>query len=122
MYINTLNYPSFSLSEDTASAVRMKSHAALSPSNHHQGQPPPGSVDSMWRWQRLCFLSLQVLYFWTEWIVGDTGKEDGSLWLSSTVPRELFLLLWQGVNSRCKPSEMMMPCPEYNVLNIKRTE
>lgn len=70
MFVSTLNDPSFSHSGDTASAVRMKSHAALSPSNHRQGQPLPGCADSVWRWQRLCSLSLQVLYFWTEWTVG----------------------------------------------------
>lgn len=54
----------------------------------------------------------------------DSGKEDSSLWLSSTVPRELFLLRWQAVNSRIKPkwNDDAMPFHEYNVLNIKRTE
>lgn len=69
-FMSTLNDPSFSLSADMVSTVRTKSHAALSPSNHCQGQPPPGSADSVWRWQRLYFLSLQVLYFWTEWTAG----------------------------------------------------
>lgn len=50
--------------------VHTKSHAGLSPSNHCRGQPWPGSVDSVWRWQRLYFLSLQVLYFWTKWTAG----------------------------------------------------
>lgn len=53
---------------------------------------------------------------------GDTEKEDSSHWLSSPVPSELFLLLWQAVNSRRKPSEITVPCPECNVLKIKRTE
>lgn len=108
---------SCSVSAYTASTASIKSHAALSPSNHHQGQPPPGSADSVWRWQRLWFLSLpQVLYFWTEWTAGGP-------WERGQIALALIYSAQSAVSSPVAGSqELTMPCPECNVLNINRTE